>query len=468
MSNDDNSLPRDMLLMIKSLKERRREILFQFLDFVRKRLKLHEITEKNITEIKLNRLISKIDYNDIIEFKQNIGHRPTYNVLNIIEDISGIRIEKPENCYSKELKKELNDYKKFVTNKLNIDIPKIMIQREATFDSITIRGINTFISFLVTEKNARIGEITTLFDYTLDYFFDYIYYLRAKCPTSSITFKIRFIRSIFYFYRNHRIISDKDNERIDKLMSDYRKLIDRMLYEESARTKNKRNRRKVELQNIIDVIKRLDDEYKVKKNYYILKSKVVLMILVHLGWRASNIVNLKIGETMFFENGKWCYRFRPDQQKAPLVVSGSYVSIEGEFPKRLQHDITELFNKSKSKDYLLLTQGKRKYSTTSFSSYVKKITSRYLDTELNPHIFRDIVFSHLIKNGYNFVNAELFLWHKPKSITLVDLNYLDIDVNSAVKYVNKKLEKLYITKKKEEKDNEATVSSNILRFPKSS
>ncbi len=112
MINDDNSTPRDMILMIKSLKERRREILFQFFDFVRKRLKMKVITEKNITESKLNKLISKMDYNNIIEFKQQIGHRPTYNVLNIIEDVSGIRIEKPENCYSKELKKELNDYKK--------------------------------------------------------------------------------------------------------------------------------------------------------------------------------------------------------------------------------------------------------------------------------------------------------------------------------------------------------------------
>ena len=176
---------------------------------------------------------------------------------------------------------------------------------------------------------------------------------------------------------------------------------------------------------------------------------------------------------MIYENGKWHYRFKPEQQKAPLIENGKYITIEGVFPKRLQDNITELLNHTKSKDYLLKTQGGGNYSSSAFCHYVKKITEKYMGEELNPHIFRNIVFNYIIKKGYNSVNAELFLWHKPKALSSVDFSYLEIDVDNAVKYVNHKLEKLYKSHNNKKKRKQSAVKkddtpSNVLTFPKSS
>lgn len=451
------------LSLFKSLLEQRKNVLIKFLDYICEKHNIKKISSDYIREIKLRSVLFKVDYRSIKEYKSKLGHRLSYNIENIIYDITGERIIKTMDYgYTAELNNEIEEYKAFVTDKMNIDIPRNTIQRENTFDSITLRGIRAFIDYLMYEKDIQLTKIKSLYEYILEYFLDFVRFLNKTSKTTGKTFKIRFIRSIFFYYRNKLDLCEKDLQQISRFREDFLKLSSRFEFKDSVRIKNKKRRRKkVSVIDIVSAIKRLEIDYEINKKYYTLKALVSLKLLLHLGWRGSNIVNLKLGDTLIFQDKKWHYIFRPEQQKAPMKEGHKELVIEGIFPSRLQKNISELINWNKTKDYLLKTQGNRPYNTSSFCGYMKKITKKHIGTELNPHVFRDIIFSYLIKKGYNYVNAELFLWHKPKAITSVDMSYLDIDINSAVKYVNKKLERLY----REKQDNKKSDKSNVIYFP---
>ncbi len=140
--------------------------------------------------------------------------------------------------------------------------------------------------------------------------------------------------------------------------------------------------------------------------------------------------------------------FTPDEQKSPHRKGKKLQSIKGIFPKILQDNITEYISIYGTKDFLLKTQKGNAYSANSFSAYVKVITKKHLGIEINPHLFRDIIFTYLIKKErFDNVKAQIFLWHKPKSLSEVDMHYFDIDINDAVLSVNRELMKLYRPKK---------------------
>ena len=296
----------------------------------------------------------------------------------------------------------------------------------------------------------------------LEYSLDFAYYLIKTIKTEGIIVKLRFVKSLFVFCQYKYNISSKKEKQINKLLSDLSKLKQRIHFEDGQRAKNKEIRRQTPIENIISAIKELDDKYDKNQNYYVLKAKTALKFLVHMCWRASNIINMKIGETLYFKDGEWYYDIPPDQQKAPEKEGNKLKSIKGVIPAILQNDIRELIRASGTKDYLFRNQSNTKYGISPFSNYIKTITKKHVGETLNPHVFRDIIPTYLINHDVNPIYVSSLLWHRPAMLTTIDLKYVNIDKNKAVLECNKVLTKLY--KDKSDFSERRGEKSNVISF----
>jgi len=414
----------DKMTIFRAIKKRRQRVFIQFLNFVASHFGIEKVSIKSLKKSTLEKLLSKVDYEIVCRFKTESGHKPAYSIQNILYTITGSYIKKPKEDYymywTDELKQEIKDYKKFITNPLNIEIPSLA----------------------------------------------YAYWLIENVKTEGITVKLRFIKSIFTFYQ---IKQNKDGheQQIEKIVNDLSKLKSRIHFEDGKRAKNKEKRRQTPIEDIISAIKSLDEKYEQKRNYYVLKAKTALKFLVHLCWRASNIFNLKIGENLYYENETWYYDIPPNEQKSPEKQGQKYKSIKGVIPDVLQKDITELIRISKTTDYLFKNQSIKSYTTDSFSSYIKNITKKHVGVTLNPHVFRDIIPTYLINHDVNPIYVSSLLWHKPAGLTSVDLKYVNIDKNKAVLECNKVLMKLYKDKSDRKSNSKLKKEdSNVISFDK--
>lgn len=366
---------------------------------------------------------------------------------------------------SKELTNEINEYKNFITDHLNINIPKNLIQKENTFNTITINGIKKFINYLIKEKQININNINSLLDYMVSYILDYAYFLIKNLKTEGIIIKLRFVKSLFTFYISHYNINSEKKNKIDNILNDLSKLKSRIKFEDGIRGKNKEVRKQISINKIISAIDLLNMKYKINKNYNLLKAKVALKCLIHLCWRSSNIINLKIGETLNYKDNLWHYYIPPNQQKVPEKEGNKYKAIQGIIPDILQDDFNELIRISGAHEYLFRKNDNSKYNPSSFGNYIKKITKKYIGEELNPHVFRDIVSTYLINHDVNPIYVSTFLWHKPANLTSIDLKYVKIDRNKAVSECNKQLMSLY-KKISERQKSKNKNTNNIIYFKK--
>ncbi|MFW5795241.1 MAG: tyrosine-type recombinase/integrase [Bacillota bacterium] len=355
---------------------------------------------------------------------------------------------KRKNYLNEPLNKEINEYKKFVTNPYNLHLKKIHLQRETTFESLTKHSLKKFVEFLVEVKRCEPTSISE----NISYFKEYCDWLLSQYKTETFQIKTRWVSSFLSFCIVTKRITKKDKKLVMSIRKYYKKIKNRITYQDGRNTEKMNERAKTDIYVIIEGIKKVEKSYELSMDRILLKAKIALKILLHLCWRTRNIRTLKLGETLYYENGLWHYRFTPEQQKAPQRQGKKLKVIKGVFPSLLQDDLTEYINNHNITDYLFKTNQGKIYNTNSFSKYISVITKRYIGIDINPHSFRKIVFTYLIKNNFDNVKAELMLWHKPKTLSEVDFHYFNTDINDAVIEANKVLMKLYQKPKKQKKD----------------
>lgn len=367
--------------------------------------------------------------------------------------------------YSKELEKEINDFKSYCL--FNKD--KSKREKEHSFNNNTLYRLHLFIDYLNEELHINITEIVSLKEYVKSYLIDYFYYLSCKYNTTTIISYISVLIKLISFYKlNSTVIEVSD---FNKLYREYRDEKSLLRLKQGKKAINKEIRQRIELKTIIRIIKKLHLKYQENKNIKLLHDKLLLKVLVHTGWRSMNIRELIFDETVLLINEKWHYNFIPEKQKYPLKNNGVYKTITGIFPLSLQKDLSNYINESNLKkgEYLFKNRKNERFSSSAFSLYIQRLTKKYIGKELNPHVFRDITFTYLIENGLYPIYAQLFLWHKPSFFSVSDYAYFKTDINKACLEANKILKKLYKKgkegkKKKRRKKKKLPV--NVIRFPK--
>lgn len=340
--------------------------------------------------------------------------------------------------YSVFLHKEIEDFKQFTTNKYS-GCEKRYIKKESTFNKITYKGIRLFLDYLEKYKSVDLKKVRSLHTY-LVYFNDYVSFLQKKYNGTS-TFKTNssFIYSLVHYFKTKIKLTKQDTIKLNDILEKYRKQKN-VDITESQRNKNKEERQQTDIKIIANGIKKLETSYYEKtKSIKELKALVILKILFFLCWRASNIFNLEINKNIYKKEGKWYYRFTPDEQKAPFCLNGIRKDIEGVFPDIIQRDL-DLFLKLTNPTKFLFKNEKAYLS--SFTEYVCNITKKYLGVKLNPHVFRDIVFSWLVENNCER-DGQMLLWHKLTILSSSDKYYFKHDTNGGVLRANEKLMSLY-------------------------
>jgi hypothetical protein len=427
-----------------SLPKEKQYDLIRYLNYIAPQFSIEKITRKNINQKNFEYLCSKASYNTIRGFNAQKGHKG-YSIENILKELGiSVRKRKKQFVIPKKLIKEIEEYKEFVTSKYNVDLDRRQYQKPATFESLTRVRIRQFLKYLIKERELEINT----FKESISYFKDYCQYLIRKMEEEkggiTETFKIS-TRWISSYTAYLKYIDNANRQTYTDISEYYHKLLSHIDYIDGTTAKNKSNiLSEVTIKDIISMIKKIERIYTLTWDKAKLKELVVILILTHLSWRSRNILLMNLGDTVFYEKGKYYYRFTPAQQKAPQKEGNTLKDITGEFPPILQTYLPLYIKEFGVADWVFTNSKGVKYRPSYFSSYVRSVTKKYLNHPIPPHFFRTLVFSYLINETHlGYVKSELYLWHKPIALSGVSLRYTKVDINDAVLSANKELMKLY-------------------------
>ncbi len=345
------------------------------------------------------------------------------------------------------IKKDINSYRYYITNK-NSGVKKKYVNKNSTYKEIIKRHLTSFINYIENHLKKKPRSLLTCILYLIPYT-DFII---KKYKTTYIKIKLQFISSLSHFLKEKRCRNEKEKKGIDKIITECRNKINNHSFEETKRQQNKQYNQQFPYKKIILILNNMSDSTTKE-----LRDKLIISILAFTGWRANNILELKQGETIFKSGRKYWYNFSTKLQKSRTEKT----SIIGEFPSLLQELLDKYITKAeiKEEEYIFRTKKLTKWKSSYFTKIVKLISKRHLGIELNPHVYRDILFSYLIENDCSLIHAQLVLWHAP-SMSKSDSHYFLANHGKSLLKVNENyIEPLYNTEKPLPQGNKITIEN---------
>jgi integrase len=329
------------------------------------------------------------------------------------------------------IKKEINRYRYYITNR-NSGIKKKHICKISTYKKIIKPNLKAFIDYIENHLNKKPRSLLVCISYLISY----TKFVINKYKTSYIKTKLQFTSSLSHFLKEKICKNEKEKRNIDKIIIECRNKINNHSFEETKRQQNKQYRQQFPYKKLVLMIKNMTE-----RTINEIRDKLILSILSFTGWRANNILEMKLGETIFKSNGEWWYNFPTNLQKSHTEKTSKI----GEFPSLLHKLLDKYIEKSgiKENEYIFRTKKLTKWKIPFFTNLVKRISMNLLGIELNPHVFRDILFSYLLENDCSLIHAQLVLWHVP-SISKSDSHYFVANHGKSLIKVNQKyIEPLY-------------------------